>query len=317
MNAGTELYVSSITGRAVQITTAGERFWNWLGAIPHWLYFTGLRHTPSLWSEVIIVTSLMGCFLVAIGLYIGVLQFIQRPVGHWSPYRGFNLWHHLAGLIFGLFALSWVMSGFLSMNPWGWMQGEGAQVETGRLHGEPGTRGADLKAGLAAFARLNTPGVVSIETSPLDGKLYFIGSTAAGERRRFNGSAAPAALNGTDVSFIASTLGGTTAPVDRPMRQEDSYYFSHHRDVARLPVYRVIRGDGTRYYIDALSGELIAKIDRAAREYRWLHQALHRMDFSATLRGRPQWDVLMWLLMSGVTTLCVTGAYLGYRRVSR
>ena len=31
--ARTELYVSSVTGKAVQITTARERFWNWLGAI--------------------------------------------------------------------------------------------------------------------------------------------------------------------------------------------------------------------------------------------------------------------------------------------
>jgi hypothetical protein len=41
------------------------------------------------------------------------------------------------------------------------------------------------------------------------------------------------------------------------------------------------------------------------------------MDFSAALRGRPQWDGLMLLLMSGVTALCVTGTYLGYRRLLR
>src|ERR1700722_4335148 len=35
----TEVYVSSVTGRALQLTTARERFWNRLGAVPHWLYF--------------------------------------------------------------------------------------------------------------------------------------------------------------------------------------------------------------------------------------------------------------------------------------
>jgi hypothetical protein len=162
LNEGTELYVSSTTGRAVQMTTAGGRFWNWLGAIPHWLYFTELRHKPSLWSNVVIATSLTGCFLAAIGIFIGARQFIHRPVGHWSPYQGFNLWHHLAGLAFGLLALTWILSGFLSMNPWGWLEGEGAQTELSGFRGKPEVLGVDLKGGLAAFVRMHPPGVVSI-----------------------------------------------------------------------------------------------------------------------------------------------------------
>src|SRR5450631_2555981 len=50
--AGTELYVSGLSGRAVQMTTARERFWNWLGAVPHWLYFTELRRHAGAWSQV-------------------------------------------------------------------------------------------------------------------------------------------------------------------------------------------------------------------------------------------------------------------------
>jgi hypothetical protein len=317
LNEGTELYVSSATGRAVQMTTTGERFWNWLGAIPHWLYFTELRYKPSLWSNVVIATSLMGCFLSAIGLYIGVTQFIHRPVGHWSPYRGFNLWHHIAGLIFGLLALTWIASGFLSMNPWGWLEGKGAQAEFSGLRGKPEIVAADLKGGLEALAHLHPPGVVSIKIAPLGGRLYFISTTTGGERRRFDENAVLAPLNDGDLIFIKAALGSADTPPVSLMTQEDSYYFSHHRDVARLPVYRLILGDGTRYYIDTVSGALIAKIDRGGRSYRWLHQALHRLDFSAALRRRPQWDGLMLLLMSGVTALCATGAYLGYRRLLR
>lgn len=43
--AGTELYVSSRTGEVVRDTTRTERFWNWLGAVPHWIYFTPLHST--------------------------------------------------------------------------------------------------------------------------------------------------------------------------------------------------------------------------------------------------------------------------------
>jgi hypothetical protein len=104
--ARTEVYVSSITGQAVQVTTGRERFWNWLGAVPHWLYFTELRRNAWLWSQVVIYASLMGCFLTGIGIYLGVRQMAAQPAGRWSPYLGFNLWHHIAGLIFGILTLA-------------------------------------------------------------------------------------------------------------------------------------------------------------------------------------------------------------------
>ena len=79
--AGTEVYVSSVSGRALQITTAHERFWNWLGAGPHWLYFTELRRNAFLWSQVVIYASLIGCFLTFVGIYLGVYQLAVQPAG--------------------------------------------------------------------------------------------------------------------------------------------------------------------------------------------------------------------------------------------
>ena len=316
----TEVYVSSVTGRALQLTTARERFWNWIGSIPHWLYFAELRHRAALWSQVVIATSLLGCFLAMTGLYIGVRQLIRRPEGCWSPYDGFNLWHHIAGLVFGVLTLTWVLSGLLSMNPWGLLEGASGEPERSLLRGAPDTSGAKIIAALQAFAAAHPSGLISIETSPLNGQMYFVARTAAGDRRRLNADAVPAPLNAADLAYAGRVLGGGGAPA-APwlMRQEDAYYFSHHKEPAPLPVYRVILADGsaTRYYIDAVSGALVAKFDRGARAYRWWHQGLHRMDFSAALRGRPQWDALMLLLMSGVTVLCVTGTYLGYRRLLR
>jgi hypothetical protein len=63
--ARTILYVSGRTGRVVHWTTATQRFWNWLGAIPHWLYFADLRSDVALWSEIVIWTSVLGTFLTA------------------------------------------------------------------------------------------------------------------------------------------------------------------------------------------------------------------------------------------------------------
>ncbi len=315
----TEVYVSSTSGRAVQITTGRERFWNWLGSVPHWLYFSELRRQASLWTQVVIAASLIGCFLAGTGIYIGVRQLLLRPVGRWSPYGGFNLWHHLAGLVFGVFALTWVLSGLLSMNPWGWLQAAGAQRERTQLRG-PEPSGSQFAAALSAIADAPPSHVVSVNVAPFDGRLYVIASTADGERRRLDARGAPAPLSDIDLEHIAAALNGSRAAVAPELiTREDSYYFSHHSGAVPLPVYRLLLrdGSGARYYVDPVSGELIAKIDRAAQNYRWWHEGLHRLDFTAGLRSRPQWDALMLLLMSGVTMLCVTGTYLGYRRLVR
>jgi PepSY-associated TM region len=315
--AGTELYVSGLSGRAVQMTTARERFWNWLGAVPHWLYFTELRRHAGAWSQVMIYASLLGCFLAGIGIYLGVRQMAARPAGRWSPYVGFNLWHHIAGLAFGIFALTWVLSGLFSMNPWGWLQGAGAQAESATIQGTPRFSPTDLAAVLHAQADAQ-PAAVSIKAAPLNSQLFFIASAAGGTRRRLNDIGSPAPLGSADLKLLAESLQGVGTPsTPELMRQEDNFYFSHHREIAALPVYRLVLASGTRYYLDSVSGMLVAKLDAESRAYRWLHEGLHRLDFAAWLRARPQWDLLMLLLMSGVTMVCVTGAYLGYRRLTR
>ncbi|HEV7357665.1 MAG TPA: PepSY domain-containing protein [Steroidobacteraceae bacterium] len=313
--AGTELYVSSISGRAMQITTARERFWNWLGAVPHWLYFTELRRHAGLWSQIVIYTSLLGCFLAGIGIYLGVRQMAAQPAGRWSPYVGFNLWHHAAGLVFGLFALTWVLSGLLSMNPWGWLEGDGAQAEISRIQGAPAVPAARLAEALQSLVETH-PIAVVLKAAPLNGRLYFVANSASGERQRLGADGAPAPLGPSDLDFLSGALqSGAAAP--ELMTQEDNFYFSHHQERVALPVYRTVLKSGTRYYLDAVSGTVAAKFDTQVRAYRWLHQGLHRLDFAAPLRVRPRWDVLMLLLMAGVTAVCVTGAVLGYRRVTR
>jgi uncharacterized iron-regulated membrane protein len=317
---GTHVYVSSATGRAVQVTTAHQRFWNWVGAVPHWLYFTELRHKPSVWTQVVIVASLVGFFLVVTGLYIGLHQLMHRPAGRFSPYEGFNLWHHVAGLVFGVFTLTWILSGLLSMNPWGWLEGAGAGRERTLLRGMPPVTGAEINSALQAVAAARPGGLVSIKMAPLNGRLYFVAAAADGTRRRASAAGTAAPLSEDDLAYVAGVLGEKGAAEHLELlNREDDYYFSHHRDTVPLPLYRFVLRDGseTRYYLDAVSGELLAKMDRGARGYRWLHEGLHRMDFTAAVRGRPQWDLLMLLLMSGVTVVCVTGTYLGYRRLLR
>jgi hypothetical protein len=218
----------------------------------------------------------------------------------------------MAGLFFGVFTLSWVLSGLLSMNPWGWLQGAGSAQEQSRLRGTSPT-GAELLQALQALAQRRAAGIVSVVGAPLDGRLYLIASDPAGRQWRLDEHGEPAPLDGSGRDFIARVLGGSLTLIT----QGDDYYFSHHDDPVRLPALRVVSASGDRYYVDPLSGALLAKLDAGARGYRWWHDALHRLDFAAMVRGRPQWDVLMWLLMSGVTAVCLTGVYLAGRRLLR
>jgi hypothetical protein len=315
----TELYVSSTTGQVVQVTTGRERFWNWLGSVPHWLYFANLRHMPTAWNWAIIVTSLIGCFLAATGLYIGWRQWLRRPEGRWSPYDGFNRWHHIAGLLFGVLTLTWVLSGLLSINPWGLLEGASAESEEATLRG-PDSSGVRMLTALQALASRRPDNLLSLTMAPLGGELYFIATAVGGKRYRFDEQGRASPLQEADLSPIVAKLNapGATGALEL-MTREDTYYFSHHSDRVQLPVYRFTPGAGfgTMYYIDPVSGSLLAKIDRAAQGYRWWHQALHRFDFAPALRRRPQWDALMLLLMSGVTMITATGTYLGYRRLVR
>ena len=70
--AGTNIYVSSTTGLPIQRTTRIERFWNWLGAVPHWLYPTILRQDSAAWRQVVLWIA-GPCIAVALtGIWIGI-----------------------------------------------------------------------------------------------------------------------------------------------------------------------------------------------------------------------------------------------------
>jgi uncharacterized iron-regulated membrane protein len=327
----TEVYVSTVTGKAVQKTTAVQRFWNWLGAIPHWLYFTPLRTNGELWSQVVIWTSLVGSFLTITGLYVGIKQLKRRSSGRWIAYKGFQYWHHVVGLGFGLFVLTWVVSGLISMNPWGFLEGEGFD-EPGHLQGAPLSM-SEVTAALNALAHSSLGAdVVQVQSAPLAGKLFMVITRADTARIRLDERANPTLLSADELKSIADTLAevaqerdqgpatgqGPRFLLDR-LEREDEYYFSHHREQARLPAYRVTvsarNGGLTRYYIDPVSGEILRKVDPDNQWYRWLHQAPHRFDFSAMTRSRPLWDVLTLTLLSGTTVVCAIGAYLGLRRL--
>ena len=129
--AGTEVYVSERNAEVTVLTTRGSRALAWVGAIPHFLYFAPLRLNQPLWRQVVLWTSGIGIVLALLGIVLGIVQLrITRPfsfarLGSYLPYSGWMRWHYITGLVFGVFTLTFVFSGWLSMEPWGWATSAG------------------------------------------------------------------------------------------------------------------------------------------------------------------------------------------------
>jgi hypothetical protein len=311
--AGSTAYIAGLTGEVVQKTTRFQRFWGWLGAVPHWLYPTVLRQDPDAWSQVVIWTSLTGSFLTVTGIWVGICRLRRRKNGAiGSPYRGLWWWHHMAGLAFGLLALTWVGSGLLSMSPWGLLDSDAGLAERQRLAGP--MRWADMQAALVNMNQLPT-NTVRVESAPLGGGLALVAIAADGRIVRLNSSGKPAIL--TRAIIAAALRNGPRVASLSLLSEGDSYYYAHKEPV-RLPVWRAVLADrqATRLYIDASSGTLLRAVDGTGRAERWLWNAPHSFDLPG-LRQSPLRDIIILPLLAAVTLVCGTGAWMGMRKLGR
>src|SRR5215475_10552762 len=116
-DARTHLYVSEESAEVEVLTTRGSRALAWFAAIPHWMYFAPLRQNGPLWRQVVLWTSGVAAVLAVIGIILGFTQYPTR-------YVGLMRWHYVTGVAFGVFSLTWVFSGLLSMEPFFWASGD-------------------------------------------------------------------------------------------------------------------------------------------------------------------------------------------------
>ena len=314
-SADTDIYVSSRTGRVVQATDRRQRFWGWLGPVPHWLYPTMLRSHPEIWSQVVIWASLTGVFLTVCGLLIGIIVFTRSSrLRRISAYRGAMYWHHASGLVFGILALTWVLSGLFSMNPWGLMEGASLAEARTRLAGD-GFTGEEIRSFLGALAVKAPAGVQSVDSAPLGGRFFAALTYKDGSRVRTDNTGATNAIRTDEIIAATQRLAGNNATWTL-LDIEDAYHYSLLKVRVTLPVIRVRSSGGDFYYLDPVSGTLIDRADASERAYRWWYSALHRWDFSAALRSTLGRTLVMLPLLIGTTILCILGVYLAVRYVT-
>ncbi len=342
----TRLYVSERTGEVVLETTRSGRLLGLLGPVVHWWYFTPLRRHAELWSQTLIWGSLAGGLLALTGLVLGVLRWARRPPGALSPYAGLLRWHHLAGLVFGVFAFTWIASGGLSLDPWDWHAGTEPDrrlreaVAGGPLHlarlGPDELRAAGSVLG-AGFA------VRELEVGQWAGVphlLAYAGQPGSGDGRQPGRTRDPRAFLSPVQPFpsrrVALWAGGVQVapPLDLGaiaaaaraamprgveridlLERYDAYYADRSGGLP-LPVVRVIYRDRPRtwLYFDPARALVVRREERSSRANRWLYRAAHRLDFPGFATRRPLWDVVVVSLLAGGLLLSASPVLPALRR---
>src|SRR5262249_51399077 len=150
-----------------------------------------------------------------------------------------------------------------------------------------------IKASLGALREEpSLTNAVSLRTSPLAGRLYWLVTREDGTVARVDAAGNPAPVSLSDLAEAAERLEAPhRLAAQGKLSEEDAFYFNR-REEFMLPVYRVIANDEghTRYYLDPASGELLQRTDANARWHRWLFGGLHRLDFTTWLRAHPLRD---------------------------
>lgn len=315
---GTRLYVSERSGEIVLDTTRTERVWNWLGSIPHWIYPTVLRKDGPLWRQVVLWVSGI-CMIVAVsGIWIGILRMRlrRRYSGNAiTPYRGWMAWHHVTGFFAGVFVLTWMFSGWLSLNPGGYFGGRGASQGMALRYA-----GHDAPDIVAEFRARPRGDMVEVRFIWLGGRPLMVAVDRQDRPRVLDpGSGAPAPLDDAQIFAAARRLmPDADMTLRRRLVVEDAYWYSHHRQRV-LPVLRVGFGDAAQswFHIDPRTGDILGRSDVSRRTYRWLFNALHSLDFHALIAHRPAWDIVVWLLSLLGAVISTSGVVVGWRRLMR
>ncbi len=322
-----ELFISGKTGEAQQLTNRNERIWAWLGAIPHKFYLPFIRKHLDRWETSITIGGTL-CLLaalsgLALGLYLCVGTY--RKQGRIAnPYRKFAWrWHYALGLVFGLFLITWGMSGVFAMRrvPQWLVNSDGKYFfpET-KLWGKrllPSSSYAlDYRLLKKEYPLLKEVEWTRFASLPayriIEGNVErWIDASAAGEIR-------PLSLPSSLILEAVKKIHGEGIPIRIDLLKEyDDYYLSYKHSYP-LPVYRVTVDDAirSRYYVDPHTGD-IHYLNRNKMVRRWLFNAFHYLNVKFLIDRPALWTLCVWTLCLGGAAVCATGACLCVRRIGR
>jgi hypothetical protein len=316
----TQLYVSSTTGEVVRDSHRLERMLNYAGAVTHWLYPTFIRRYPDAWAWMVDILASAGTLLAISGMWIGIMRWRRKRREHQSaiPYRGLMRWHHITGLAFGVTAVTWVLSGWLSMNPGSINPSRSAAANEALVFSGKALTVSDFNAPVAT---IQGDDVVDTELMHYDGQPLYKITHRDGLIVLAGATNAVPHLPDTRHLLDRAALLMPTAQLERAevMTWYDNYYYNRHPENGgkSLPVIRVRFADDrhTWFHIDPLTGQVLELSTRWNRIYRWLYNGLHSWDIQWLWERRPLWDIAVISFSLGGLALSIIGVIAGLRRL--
>jgi hypothetical protein len=314
---GPVLYVSSVTGDVVQDTTAEERRWNLVGAVMHWWYWPSLRRHWAWWDQLVWWLSGVGTVMVFAGSLVLSRDCMQRGWrGGLAEGRQVHRW---LGVLAGISACCWMLSGWLSMDHGRWFSdGKVNAEDRERFMGGRFSR-SDV-AGMADFsARLADETVKEIRLIKMNGIVHLVARTSPSRQaiREMTGPdespretfqdevvrAAARSLLGDGVLTI-SKRGGNGSPSCSATDND-----------AELPFLQVeTSGHESRgVLVDGRIGVAMERLDSSRRLYHQLFDSLHRWDVSWLSQHCDLRRMLMSLWCVCGAGLAGSGVWVGLR----
>jgi hypothetical protein len=349
-DANTVYYVSEGSGEIVMKTDRVSRFKGFLSGVLHWVYFPPLRKAGNAWNQFIIWGSVAGGVMCLSGLVAGIWRlslskrFRQKGQQSHTPYSGMMRWHHYSGLLFGVVSFTWIISGAISVNPFGMFsagRGSGLSQEdraflTGGSLKLAGASVESLRAGLDALRKHYEP--KEIDVQQFRGKLYMTANRPLaddgprvdrGQRGATAGEyqmvwlADPekgtfTKFENSDIEQIADQVMSGVPVQDRVWLTEYDNYYRSRENIRPLPVLRIryLDEERTWLYFDPHRG-VITPQQRLSRLNRWLYAGLHEFDLPFLYNSRPLWDIVVILLSIGGILLSSTTLWPMFQRLAR
>lgn len=317
--ARTSLYLSARTGELVQRTNAADRGWNWVGAVLHWAYFTPLRSSFTAWDRTVWIVSFVALLVAIAGTILGIVRMMaarrQRKPSLTFFRSRWMRWHHLLGLFASVFVLTWMLSGWLSM-------------DHGRLfsRGQPTVGQSTRYAGVPFATALPTqvPMGVPAGTKQLDftvvGGRGLVGAWQSDGTivnydtyyGRITPMAVRALIGNAVLHAFPPASGFSVAPIDPTA----TYALAEGWPPTALRV--TLAGPGLPdVYADGVDGRLLTVMGNSRASYAWTYYALHTFNFPG-LTTRPLLrQILVLIPMLFGFLFSITGVVLAVQRLRK
>lgn len=319
-----QLYISSKTGEVQQFTNRNERFWTWIGSIPHKFYIPALRKNTNTWIWSLTIGGIAVVVLAITGLFYGTYILIKRykkrrKIG--NPYKKIWLkWHYTCGLIFGIFILTFGFSGAMALQKipqWAIKTHGDYRVSDSKFRG----KGLTVNKYILDYRKLKEtyPEIKSIGWSHFrDIPVYNV---VNGDKEiAINASSSEVEelhLTESDIEKAVIKLYGDVPYSISLIDKYEEYYLSRTKELP-LPVYKVEvnNEDKSCFYINPQNGEF-KYVNRANRAKKWVFSGLHYLNIKYLIERPLLWTILIWTLCIGGSIVSLSGIYLAFRYAGR